>query len=87
MPSRGCMQHGPVRVTSMKFTRPRDSLRNAVRVSLVMDGDTKERLRCLSERTKASQSAIVDWLVENAETDDQGRIAALVSAEEELPDM
>ena len=56
----------------MKFTRPRDSLRNAVRVSLVMDGDTKERLRCLSERTKASQSAIVDWLVENAETDDQG---------------
>lgn len=69
----------------MRYTRSRDSLSNATRVQIILDGPTKARLRDLSESTKTSQSAIVDWLIRTVKTDEHGRVPALVSEQEELP--
>ncbi len=68
--------------------RPRGSLVDVRRISLLIEASADERLNDLAEAAKTSRSGLIQWLVEHVEADAQGKPVGWDAAhphDEELP--
>ena len=63
--------------------RPRGSLKDRVRVSLTVESESWDRLGVMAAAAGTSRSGIMQWLVDHAETDEQGHLIGW--RDEELP--
>lgn len=56
-----------------KRGRPRGSLVNVRRISLLIEADADERINTLAAAVGSSRSALIQWLVEHVDTDAHGK--------------
>lgn len=53
--------------------RPRGSLVDVRRISLLIEADADERINDLADATGTSRSGLIQWLVEHVEVDERGK--------------
>lgn len=68
-----------------RHPRPVNTLENPQRIGLLLQAAAKRRLAEMAAASGMSQSALVEWWITTAETDEHGRVVGLPEDQEELP--